>query len=64
MNSTMASSSVGASEVVRAVSVFLGFSSGDQQALLGVIEDYFTSPYSADDLKDDDSCMPGSAHSL
>ena len=63
----MASSSVGASEVARAVNAFLGFSSGDQQALLEVIEDYFTSPDNADeedDLDDDDSCMPGSAHGL
>ena len=59
----MASSSVGASQVARAVNAFLGFSSG---ALIEVIEDYFTSPDTADedDLDDDDSCMPGSAHGL
>ena len=43
-------------------------SSGDQQALLEVIEeDYFTSPDNGDeedDLDDDNSRMPGSAHSL
>ena len=60
-------SAVGASEAARAVNAFLGFSSGDQQALLEVIEDYFTSSDSADkedDFEDSDSCMPGSAHSL
>ena len=55
------SESVGASEVAKAVNAFLGFSSGDQQALLEVIEDYFTSPA---DAEDDDSCTPGSTHSL
>ena len=51
-----------ASEVAKAVNAFLGFSSGDQQALLEVIEDYFTSPADAEDDDDleDDSCMPGS----
>ena len=54
-------SSAGASETARAVNAFLGFSSNDQQALLEVIEDYFTSPDNADeddDFGDDDSCMP------
>ena len=62
----MASNSVGASEVAKAVNAFLGFSSGDQQALLEVIEDFFTSPADAEDDNDlkDDSCMPGSTHSL
>ena len=63
----MVSNSVGASEVAKAVNAFLGFSSGDQQALLEVIEDYFTSPADAEDdndLEDDDSCTPGSTHSL
>ena len=61
----MASNSVGASEVAKAVNAFLGFSSSDQQALLEVIEDYFTSPADAeDDDLEDDSCTPGSTHSL
>ena len=63
----MASSSVGASEVARAVNALLDFSSSDQQALLEVIEDYFTSPDDADredDIEDEDSCIPGSTHSL
>ena len=59
----MASSSIsaGASEVGRAVNAFLGFSSNDQQALIEVIEDYFTSPDNADEdgLEDDDSCISG-----
>ena len=63
----MASSAVGASEVARAVTAFLGFSTSDQEALLEVIEDYFTPPDDDGDEEDDsedDSCMPGSAHSL
>ena len=65
----MASSAVGASEVARAVTAFLGFSTSDQKALLEVIEDYFISPDDAEDDdeeddSEDDSCMPGSAHSL
>ena len=66
----MASSTVGASEIARAVTAFLGFSTSDQEALLEVIEDYFTSPDDAEDDDDeeddseDNSCMPGSAHSL
>ena len=61
----MASSAVGASEVARAVTAFLGFSTSDQEALLEVIEDYFTSPDDEEeDDSEDDSCMPGSAHSL
>ena len=62
----MVSNSVGASEVAKAVNAFLGFSSGDQQALLEVIEDYFTSSADAEDDDDleDDSCTPGSTHSL
>ena len=64
----MASSAVGASEVARAVTAFLGFSTSDQEALLEVIEDYFTSPDDAEDDDEDDSednsCMPGRAHSL
>ena len=58
---TTSKSSAGASEAARAVNAFLGFSSNDQQALLEVIEDYFTSPDNEDDdddLGDDDSCMP------
>ena len=43
----VASNSVDVSEVTKAVNAFLGFSSGDQQALLEVIEDYFTSPADA-----------------
>ena len=35
----MVSSAVGASEVARAVTAFLGFSTSDQEALLEVIED-------------------------
>ena len=56
----MASNSVGASEIAKAVNAFLGFS------LLEVIEDYFTSPADAEDDDDleDDSCTPGSTHSL
>jgi hypothetical protein len=63
----MASNSASASEVAKAVNAFLGFSSGDQQALLEVIEDYFASPADAeeeDDLEEDDSCIPGSAQQL
>ena len=63
----MASSSVGVSVVAEAVNAFLGFSSGDQQVLLEVTEDYFTSTDNADeedDFEDDDSCTPGSTHSL
>ena len=60
----MASNSVGASEVAKAVNAFLGFSSSDQQALLKVIEDYFTSPADAeeDDDLEDDSCTRLAAH--
>ena len=60
---TTSSISVGASEVARAVYAFLGFSSSDQEALIEVIEDYFTSSDNVDDEEDqgdDDSCMPGS----
>ena len=64
MYSSMASSSVGASEAARAVNAFLDFSSGDQEALLEVIADYFTSPDNADEKDDDDNSMPSSAHSL
>ena len=59
----MVSSVVGASEVARAVTAFLGFGTSDQEALLEVIKDYFTSPDDAEDDSEDDSCMPGSAHS-
>lgn len=48
----------------RAVNAFLDFSSGDQEALLEVIADYFTSPDNADEKDDADNCMPSSAHSL
>ena len=62
----MASNSVGASEVAKAVITFLGFSSSDQQDLLEVFEDYFTSPADAEEDNDleNDSCTPGSTHSL
>lgn len=47
-----------ASEAARAVNVFLEFSSNDQEALLEVIQDYFSSPAGPeendDDLLDDD----------
>ena len=65
MYSGMASNCVGASEVAKAVNALLDFSSSDQQALLEVIEDYFTSPDNADeDGIEDDSCIPGNTHSL
>ena len=54
MYSGMASNCVGASEVAKAVNAL---SSRE------VIEDYFTSPNSAEE-EDDDSCIPGSTHSL
>ena len=42
-----------AQEAARAVNSFLNFSSGDQEALLEVMQDYFTSS-EVDELNDDD----------
>ena len=45
-----------ATEAAEAVYALLGFCSSDKEALLGVIQDYFTSPDSApDDLDNDDN---------
>ena len=45
-----------AQEAARAVNSFLNFSSGDQEALLEVMQDYFTSSVDpeVDELDDDD----------
>ena len=44
-----------ASEAVKAVNALMSFSSGDQDALLEVLQDYFTSPDGpeSDDSEDD-----------
>ena len=51
---------IGASEAASAMNDMLHFSSDDQQALLEVIEDYFTLPDDTDDIdSDDDIEVPG-----
>lgn len=53
-----------ASDAAKAVNAFMSFSSGDQDALLEVLQDYFTSPESDDseDDGDDDDGFPGISH--
>ena len=45
-----------ASDAARAVNALMGFSSGDQPALLEILQKYFTSPYGpeSDDCDNDD----------
>ena len=46
-----------ASDAAKALNVLMGFSSGDQPALLEVLQDYFSSPdgTEGDDWDDDDN---------
>ena len=52
------------SEAAKAVNALMSFSSGDQDALLEVLQDYFTSPDgpesdNSEDSGDDDDGIPG-----